>query len=198
MIAGSDTVGNALTQLHYHLLVNPEKLARLKQEVQDFKKSATSAPKWQDLKQLPYLTACIDEILRLANTVTHRLARVAPKEGLRYKQYYLPAGTSVSMSTYLTHMDPELFPSPDDFIPERWLSPEGKALSKFVNPFSKGPRICLGIEYVTPSYSSNIDIGMLMQLQAGVCGALPCNCDHSWTIRYPALRDYERRCQGCA
>lgn len=50
------------------------------------------------------------------------------------------------MSTYFTHMDPELFPNPEDFIPERWLSPEGKMLGKYVNPFSKGTRICLGIE----------------------------------------------------
>ena len=98
VIAGSDTVGNALTQLHYQFLANPEKLTKLRGELHDFDPNLHSAggpmPKWQDLRKLPYLTACIEEILRLANTVTHRLARFAPIEGLRYKDYYLPAGVS--------------------------------------------------------------------------------------------------------
>lgn len=94
VVAGSDTVGNSLTKLHYHLNVNPDKLARLKQELQVVS-GGTLVPKWQDLKRLPYLSACIEEILRLAHTVTHRLGRIAPKEGLRYQQYYLPAGVSL-------------------------------------------------------------------------------------------------------
>ena len=95
VIGGSDTVGNSLTKLHYHLLANPEKLARLKKELQDSADLAgDEVQKWQDLKKLPYLTACVEEILRLGSSVTHRLARFAPKGGLRYGEYLLPAGVS--------------------------------------------------------------------------------------------------------
>ncbi|CAF9920936.1 MAG: hypothetical protein HETSPECPRED_004387 [Heterodermia speciosa] len=153
VIAGSDTVGNSLTKLHYHLLDNPDKLARLKRELSDFglgegeeRGKGVEGVKWQELKELKYLSACVTEILRLGMTVTHRLARVAGKEGVKYGGFLLPAGTSISMSTYFTHLDPTLFPSPHDFIPERWLEPGSKTLNKYVNAFSKGPRICLGIE----------------------------------------------------
>ena len=167
VIGGSDTTGNSLTKLHYYLLANPDKLVQLKEELRDFfSNQGDEIPKWQELKNLSYLSACIQEILRLGSAVTHRLARVAPKGGLKYGEYLLPPGvcplnsslvcgifagltemqTSVSMSAYFTHMDPELFPSPHDFVPERWLSPEGKAKTKYVNAFSKGPRICLGME----------------------------------------------------
>ncbi|KAL8942538.1 MAG: hypothetical protein Q9211_001349 [Gyalolechia sp. 1 TL-2023] len=151
VVAGSETSGNALTQLHYQLLANPEKLVQLQRELRENAPEDIADMKWQDLRKLTYLTACIEETLRLAHTTIHRLARFAPKKGLRYKDYDIPAGdipskTSVSMSTYFTHMDPDLFPNPNEFIPERWLSPEAKALSKYVSPFSKGPRICLGIE----------------------------------------------------
>ncbi|KAI4281089.1 MAG: hypothetical protein L6R38_003951 [Xanthoria sp. 2 TBL-2021] len=146
VIAGSGTVGIALTQLHYQLLSHPDKFAQLKKELHGC--HVDSDITWQELKKLPYLTACIDEILRISHTTTHRLARVASEGGLQSKQYHIPAGekNTISMSTYLTHTDPSLFPDPHAFIPERWLLPEGKALSKYVNPFSKGPRICLGIE----------------------------------------------------
>ena len=48
--------------------------------------------KWQELKELKYLSACVTEILRLGMTVTHRLARVAGKEGVKYGGFLLPAG----------------------------------------------------------------------------------------------------------
>ncbi|KAL8831387.1 MAG: hypothetical protein Q9170_005322 [Blastenia crenularia] len=146
VIAGSETSGGALTHLHYQLLTHPETLARLKRELHENVPGNLSDLKWQDLRKLPYLTACIQETLRLAHTTIHRLARFAPVGGLQYEDYYLPAGTTLSMSTYFAHMDPSLFPDPDEFIPERWLSPDAKALSRYMNPFSKGPRICLGIE----------------------------------------------------
>lgn len=95
VIAGSETSGNALTQLHYQLLANPAKLAKLRKELKESAPADIADMKWQDLRKLPYLTACIDEILRLAHTTIHRLARFAPKEGLNYKDYYIPAGVGL-------------------------------------------------------------------------------------------------------
>ena len=95
VIAGSETSGGALTQLHYQLLANPEKLAKLKQELSENVPENIADIKWQDLRKLPYLTACIEEILRLAHTTVHRLARFAPSEGLQYKDYHIPAGVSL-------------------------------------------------------------------------------------------------------
>lgn len=52
------------------------------------------------------------------------------------------------MSTYLVHMDPEIFPEPDVFRPERWIeaSEKGQHLTKFLVAFGKGSRICLGMK----------------------------------------------------
>jgi cytochrome P450 len=104
-------------------------------------------PTWQELKKLPYLTACIEENLRITAGIPHRLARMAPKQGLTFHEWDIPAGTPVSMSIYLIHrMNPTIFPQPDEYIPERWLSPNAKSLKKYLVPFGKGPRACLGIE----------------------------------------------------
>lgn len=48
------------------------------------------------------------------------------------------------MSAALIHVNPEIFPSPYEFRPERWL--ENAEFEKFLVSFSKGSRQCLGID----------------------------------------------------
>lgn len=55
VIAGNETTGNALNALHFHLLANPEKMARLKAELAEEIKGQWDVPSWQQLKKLPYL-----------------------------------------------------------------------------------------------------------------------------------------------
>lgn len=54
--------------------------------------------------------------------------------------------TIVSMQCYTTHRDPEAFPNPDTFMPERWLCDGGatEAMKTLFLPFSRGTRACLG------------------------------------------------------
>ena len=54
----------------------------------------------------------------------------------------------VSMSSYFVLMDPEVFPDPEHFEPERWIraTEQGENLTKFLVSFTKGSRDCLGIK----------------------------------------------------
>jgi cytochrome P450 len=45
----------------------------------------------------------------------------------------------------MIHHNPDLFPEPDVFNPERWLGEGAAASKKNLVPFSKGPRICPGM-----------------------------------------------------
>ncbi|GLA84050.1 hypothetical protein AtubIFM56815_008260 [Aspergillus tubingensis] len=49
------------------------------------------------------------------------------------------------MSTRMIHFDPDIFPKPDEFNPERWIGESGKTLDKWNVAFSKGTRSCIGI-----------------------------------------------------
>jgi cytochrome P450 len=99
------------------------------------------------LEQLPYLTACIQEGLRLSCGVSSRLQRICPDEDLLFndgkKQWTIPRGTPVGMTSTLVHYDPSIFPSPKSFRPERWI--ENPRLDKYLIAFSKGSRQCIGI-----------------------------------------------------
>lgn len=54
------------------------------------------------------------------------------------------------MISYFVLTDPEIFPDPESFKPERWIqaTEQGQNLTKFLVSFSKGSRACIGIKYV--------------------------------------------------
>lgn len=116
-----------------------------------------STLKWTALEQKPYFWAIVQEALRVMPGVSHRMARVARCEDLHYESqpgtagksydYVIPRGTPIGMSSVLNHMDPGLFPDPDDFRPERWLLEDGSPnykLHKYLLAFSRGSRACIG------------------------------------------------------
>ena len=55
VIAGSETTGNALNVLHFHLLANPDKMKMLKAELAEEIKDRWDVPTWQQLRKLPFL-----------------------------------------------------------------------------------------------------------------------------------------------
>ena len=57
--AGTETTGNTLSVTTYHLLANPQKAQRLKEEVQDAQRKSPTPLKYQDLLQLPYLVSSV-------------------------------------------------------------------------------------------------------------------------------------------
>lgn len=143
--AGFETTANVLRLILFHVFTNDNILQRLRSEVS----SVLSSPnpiQLSALEQLPYLTAVLTEGLRLSPAVATRLARSTDKD-LFYGDWRIPAGTPVGMTALLMHTDEMLYPGPMRFLPERWLDPKDrKALEKAFAPFSKGTRICLGMQ----------------------------------------------------
>jgi cytochrome P450 len=139
--AAVETTSNTLIVALYHLLQNPDKLARLKEELEAVMPNATQLTAWAKLEVLPYLTSVIKEALRMAYGTTSRFIRVAPESNLQYKDYVIPAGTAVSMTVMHLCQNPELFDEPAKFEPERWLH-KSKPTDLYV--FGRGPRMCAG------------------------------------------------------
>ena len=140
-MAGTESTAKSIAIAHFHLLANPEITRRVRAELQTVPSSAS----WTELEQLPYLSAVIAEANRLSFGVTARVCRIAPDEDLRYKEYIIPAGTPVSMTTLSVHTDETIFPDPWSFKPERWLGQKGAERRKYQMAFSKGGRNCVGI-----------------------------------------------------
>lgn len=146
MAAGTGTTAETLAVMCFHILNDPDILERLTKEIQPVTQNGQL--RWQDLEQLPYLTAVIKEGLRICPGVTARLPRVQPDNAIKYKDWTIPPGTAVSMSAWEVHQDATIFPSPKTFNPDRWLQSgtERVEMERYLVSFSKGTRQCLGIE----------------------------------------------------
>ncbi|KAL1882890.1 hypothetical protein Daus18300_000528 [Diaporthe australafricana] len=153
--AGTETTSWALRVITYHLLDKPGVMERLRKELSENVEDAKSLPAWTTLEKLPYMSAVIQEGLRLSYGVSGPIALEAPNEDLIYRgefnkkpvEFILPRGSAMAMSSYIMHHDESVFPDSHSFIPERWLVEQQqrrKGPEKGFMGFSKGPRICLG------------------------------------------------------
>ncbi|KAJ3568900.1 hypothetical protein NP233_g5405 [Leucocoprinus birnbaumii] len=59
--------------------------------------------------------------------------------------HFVPKGTIVSVGHTFLHRNAEFFPDPHEFKPERWLQSNSSSLENYLVPFSRGPRMCLGL-----------------------------------------------------
>lgn len=143
--AGATTTAHFLTLTIYHILANEEIHRKLQSELISATAASSGTPSMQDFEQLPYLNAVIKEGFRLSYGVTTRLPRIAPDTTLNCQGHTIPAGTTVSMTSVLQHMDASLFPKPELFDPQRWLDSEDLHLDRYLVNFSKGTRACVGI-----------------------------------------------------
>ncbi|EGX94777.1 Cytochrome P450 [Cordyceps militaris CM01] len=140
-IAGGETTSTFLAATTYYLLKSPACLQRLQAEVvshfasyEDI--SATAA------RQLPYLQAVISEGLRIYAPGSSGFPRTSP--GMFVGKYWVPQGAEIATHAWtLTHSE-ENFAEPDTFRPERWIDAECKDVKEASQPFSLGPRGCLG------------------------------------------------------
>lgn len=147
--AGFETTGSALCVATYHVLANPSVHANLRTELGSISSRVEELPSWSELEKLPLLTAVIKESLRMSLGVMSRLHRINHQRELRYKDWVIPRGTRVAMTPRDILYNEDIFESPGDFKPERWMQGEkSKELDKWMIVFSRGARSCIGMKYV--------------------------------------------------
>ena len=112
--------------------------------------SPTEIVNGTSLNACTYMYACIEEALRRTAPVPSHLPRIVLQGGMEIDGQFFTEGTVVGVPMYAIHHDPEYFPEPFTFKPERWIesstnSTESIALArKAFNPFSIGSRQCSG------------------------------------------------------
>ncbi|PBK99824.1 cytochrome P450 [Armillaria gallica] len=143
LIAGSDTTANSTCAIIYYLARTPSVQEKLHKELAEHLESGVATV--EQVKNLAYLQAVINEGLRLHSTVAMGLPRVAPEGGMTILGNYFPGGTVISVPTYTIHRDPAVFGDDvEEFRPERWFECDSAGVSKAFSPFSVGPRACIG------------------------------------------------------
>lgn len=158
LFAGSDTTASALTWLLFELSRNPQVVQKLQSLIRETlgTDDPDRTPTYAELKQMKYLTNCINETLRYYATMpmatrTSSKDTTLPRGGGPDGKSPVAVlkGTTVLYSALLMHRRRDLyppiskdFPDPRNWCPERWDVWQPKAWQLI--PFSGGPRICIG------------------------------------------------------
>lgn len=167
IMAGSETTATTLSGITNYLLRNRTVLQRLTDDIRRAYKDEKGMT-MTSLAGQAYLTAVIDEGLRLCPPIPAGLSRLVPKGGgfvcghhlpekvshpLPYVSKALtpPLQTTVSYHTWSAHKSESNFNHPNKFLPDRWLPPSFTESSPFASdvkdafgPFSVGRNNCLG------------------------------------------------------
>jgi cytochrome P450 len=130
LIAGHETTASTLAWAFERLVREPAVLERLVAEI--------------DAGEDAYLTATIQETLRdrpvLPNVAPRLVAKQVTVGGWTYEP-----GCALVCNSYLIHHDPEIYPDPRSFRPERFLEQSPGTYTWI--PFGGGRRRCLGASF---------------------------------------------------
>ncbi|KAJ7170769.1 cytochrome P450 [Mycena crocata] len=158
--AGSDTTSSFTQSLVLALVAFPEVQRKAQAEL-DRVVGNDRAPKYDDLEQLPYIKAIVNEVHRWrpnAPIIPH--AAIAD---VTYRGYTIPAGATIIENLYGLFHDPEVYDDPERFNPDRFIDSEfGTKPERAKDPgrrnnfaFGSGRRICAGFQ--VGSYSTHIN-----------------------------------------
>lgn len=193
LIAGSETPAKALAIIYYHLIANPSKLLRLRAELKTVMPDFNQIPSQATLEKIPYLSAVIHEGLRLHGGIVARTQRLAPNP-LQYREWTIPARTPLSCISAFIHYDPEIYPEPRAFKPERWLeaSPDGdridQGLKRHFVAFGRGTRNCLGYNLgYAMLYFSIATVVARFDMELFKTSFEDVNLERDWTIPQPRV-----------
>jgi cytochrome P450 len=141
IVAGHDTTASTITYTLYYLANHPQVLKKAQGIVDQVLKNRD--PEYSDFDDLYYINWIIKEAMRLT-PVVKGIPRTLEKT-IEWGGYEIPKGTLV-FTPFNTHKDPEFFPDPLAFKPERWDGLEFSNRYAYT-PFGFGNRACIGKKF---------------------------------------------------
>ncbi|XP_063953067.1 cytochrome P450 3A24-like [Lytechinus pictus] len=129
----------------YFLARNPEIQDKLIKEIDEVTPASESV-NYTTIAKMTYLDHVIRETLRLY-PIAPLISRVCTKE-YEVNGFTIPKGMQVDIPIYTIQRDPEIWPEPDKFIPERFTKENLETTHPYSwIPFGTGPRMCIGMRF---------------------------------------------------
>ncbi|XP_068899037.1 cytochrome P450 4C1-like [Tenebrio molitor] len=159
MFEGHDTTSAAICYALMLIACHPDVQERIVEEMHQVLAGSTK-PDYRTLQELKYLERCLKEVLRLFPSVPF-IARVLGEDMTTYSGHHLKAGTMIHLHIYDLHRNPDIYPDPEKFDPDRFLPENCQNRHNFAYvPFSAGPRNCIGQKFA------------MLEIKAVLCGVL--------------------------
>lgn len=147
-VAGHETTATASAWALHLLATLPDVQDKLRAEVLEHTPDDGSSPTYEDMTvtSMPYLDAFIREAMRKYPPIGCIHSRIAARDA-DLGGYRILKGSIVSLSAYNIHHDPNVWPEPDEFRPERFLNRDRTRHPYAYMPFSLGQRMCIGSNF---------------------------------------------------
>merc|ERR1712072_1351193 len=147
LFASQDATSSACSWLMQLLADRPEMLQKVRQEAIAIRPDPRQEVTLDMLEKMDYTRACVKETLRYRPPVLMVPYLVKRDFQIPETNYTAPKGSMIVPSTYLSLHDPEAYPNPDVYDPERWISGTAEKQVKNWLVFGTGPHYCLGQTY---------------------------------------------------
>ncbi|CAH1271969.1 CYP3A4 [Branchiostoma lanceolatum] len=142
-LAGYDTIAGLLGTTAVNLARYPHIQDKLLQEVAAVTREKDDVQR-EDVQKLEYMEMFLNETLRMDSGA--RFPRLCTQDTEISPGLTVPAGIEVIIDSDSLHIDPEYWPEPETFIPERFTKEECDKREPFTFiPFGQGPRMCIGM-----------------------------------------------------
>ncbi|NWH84308.1 CP3AL protein, partial [Aegithalos caudatus] len=145
IFAGYEPTSNSLSFLAYELALHPDVQQKVLQEIDTV--LPNKAPlTYEAIMKLEYLDMTVNETLRVY-PLGGRVERTCKKD-VEINGVTIPKGVVVTIPPYVLHRDPDYWPNPDEFRPERFSKENKESIDPYTYlPFGAGPRNCIGMRF---------------------------------------------------
>lgn len=168
-IAGFETSSTAISNALYELALNPDVQSKLRQEIKEMYDKNNGELQYEKIKDMEYLDLVFKETLRKYPPGPLLLRRSICKYTFEGTKITIPAKQFIWIPIYAIQRDPDIYPNPDAFIPERFTEDAVAARHPMhYLPFGDGPRNCIGARFAI--YQSKVGlIKILRNYKIDVC-----------------------------
>jgi len=147
-IAGFETSSSTASFCLYELACHPDVQEKLYKEIKEVLANNEGKVTYQALQEMTYMQQVINETLRLYASVPV-LNRICVEDyKIPNSDITIEKGTKVTIPAYSIHHDPDYYPEPYKFDPERFTAEKIKGRHPCLHlPFGEGPRMCIGMRF---------------------------------------------------
>nr|WCC58102.1 cytochrome P450 [Pharsalia antennata] len=152
-LAGFETTSTLLSFLSYELALNPDVQSKLQEEVDRATKGGSKKVSYEEILGMKYLDQVVSEALRKypgGFIVVRQCVKDYKIEAKRdnEKDFVVEKECLITIPVAGIHRDPEYFPEPDRFDPDRFSEGNKNNRRPFTYlPFGEGPRNCIGLRF---------------------------------------------------
>ncbi|XP_029055795.1 probable cytochrome P450 6a14 [Osmia bicornis bicornis] len=146
--AGFETSSVTITNALYELALNPSIQEKVRTEIQNVLKRNNGEITYDSIKEMKYLDAVFQETLRKYPVVLWLSRKATTNYTFSGTKVNIEKGQLVILPVFAIQRDPDIFPDPEVFDPNRFTDESAKTRHPMLFlPFGDGPRNCIGARF---------------------------------------------------